>query len=89
MSRLTAEMQQKDSWCAVHLSGYLSSDSAPALEAAFDQAAADKILLVFEAKTLISSAGLAVSYVVGRVFPPGVLCSHRGRRKTKCCVWRC
>jgi anti-anti-sigma factor len=34
----------------------------PALAAAFDQAAADKILLVFEAKTLISSAGLAVLF---------------------------
>ena len=63
MSRLTAEVQQKDRWCAIYLSGYLSGESAPQLEADFEQAAAaDKILLVFEAQTLISSAGLAVLF---------------------------
>ena len=60
---LTAEAQHQDGRCAIHLSGYLSSESAPPLEEAFVQAAdCDKILLVFEAKTFISSAGLAVLF---------------------------
>ena len=46
---LTADVQHQDGRCAIHLSGYLSSESASPLEVAFVQAAdCDKILLVFE-----------------------------------------
>ena len=37
---LTADVQHQDGRCAIHLSGYLSSESASPLEVAFVQAVA-------------------------------------------------
>ena len=68
MSHLTVDVQHQDDRCSIYLTGYLSTDSAQPLEAAFVKAADyDKILLVFAEKMFVNSAGLAVLFDL--IFP--------------------
>ena len=68
MSKLTADVQHQADRCSIHLTGYLSSDSAQPLEEAFVKAADyNKILLVFAEKMFVNSAGLAVLFDL--IFP--------------------
>jgi anti-anti-sigma factor len=63
MSELTAQVQQIEEVSIIHLAGYLSSENASALDDAFEQLAkAAKILLVFRAEDMITSAGIAVLF---------------------------
>jgi len=68
MKGLKTEVQHQNDRCSIHLTGYLSSDSAQLLEEAFVKAADyDKILLVFAEKTFVNSVGLAVLFDL--IFP--------------------
>jgi anti-anti-sigma factor len=63
VSALKVETSHREGMPVIHLSGYLSSESAGPLEAAFEQAgAAQVLLLVFEEKCFINSAGFAVLF---------------------------
>ena len=63
MNTLTAQIQHQGGVAAIRLNGYLSSEAAGAVEEAFRQAAdAEKVLLVFQEKDFITSAGLAVVF---------------------------
>ncbi|MBI2501734.1 MAG: STAS domain-containing protein [Candidatus Latescibacteria bacterium] len=63
MSTLTAQVQHQGSIATIRLAGYLSSEAADTVEGAFQQAAnAEKVLLVFQEKDFITSAGLAVVF---------------------------
>ena len=63
MSELTARVDRQADRSVIHLSGYLSSESVAPLEEAFQQAVeAEKVLIVFEEKGLISSVGLALLF---------------------------
>ncbi len=63
MTELTAQVQHQEGIATIHLSGYLSSDSAGALDEAFAQVGdTGKVLLVFQAQDFITSAGLAVLF---------------------------
>ena len=56
-------MDSGDGRATIHLRGYLSGDSAEPLEAAFAEAVgARQVLLVFQPKDFINSAGLAVLF---------------------------
>ena len=68
MSALTARVEQQEGLAVIHLSGYLSSESAGPLESAFAQVgAAAKVVVVFQEKDFINSAGLAV--LIGCILP--------------------
>ena len=63
MSSLTALVQHQDATATIRLSGYLSSEAASVVEDAFQQVTdAEKVLLVFQEKDFITSAGLAVVF---------------------------
>lgn len=63
MSSLTAQVQHQGDIATIRLAGYLSSEAAGVMEDAFQQAAgAAKVLLVFQEKDFITSAGLAVVF---------------------------
>ena len=68
MTTLTAEVEQRGGVSVINLSGYLSSEVAAPLEEAFAQIAdSEKILLAFQEKDFINSAGLAVLFDL--IFP--------------------
>jgi len=68
MSTLTAEVEHREDVSVIQLSGYLSSEVAGPLEDAFVQIADySKVLLVFQEKDFINSAGLAVLFDL--IFP--------------------
>ena len=63
MSTLTAQVQHQGNISVIQLAGYLSSEAASVVEEAFQQAGdAQKVLLVFQEKDFITSAGLAVVF---------------------------
>ncbi len=63
MNQLTASAQRQNDVSVINLTGYLSSESADPLEEAFGQIGdAGKVLLVFQEKDMISSAGLALLF---------------------------
>ena len=61
MTELTASITRETDYTAIHISGYLSSD-AEALEAAFAEAGDTYLVLIFDEKCFINSAGLAVLF---------------------------
>ena len=63
MSMLTAQVKQQEQVSVIQLAGYLSSEAAGVVEEAFQQVAeAEKVLLVFQDKDFMTSAGLAVIF---------------------------
>jgi len=71
MSDLTATVNSQGGVSIIHIAGYLSSESASSLDEAFQQVGeAEKILLVFQEKDFITSAGLAVLFDL--ILPPQV-----------------
>ncbi len=63
MSALTAQVRQQGEVSIIQLIGYLSSEAADTVEGAFQQVRdAEKVLLVFQEKDFITSAGLAVVF---------------------------
>ena len=63
MSTLTAQVKQQGEVSVIQLTGYLSSEVAKVVEEAFQQVAdAHKVLLVFEEKGFMTSAGIAVIF---------------------------
>ena len=63
MNAVTSRVEQQGNVAVIHLAGYLSSESAGPLEEAFQQVAgSQKVLLVFQEKDFINSAGLAVLF---------------------------
>jgi len=63
MSKLNVQMERQDDLAIVELQGYLSASSADPLEDAFRQIDdAKMILVIFQAKDFINSAGLAVLF---------------------------
>ena len=63
MAELQGETTHQEGITVIRLSGYLSSESAGPLETAFAQVgAAEKVVVVFQQKDFINSAGLAVLF---------------------------
>ena len=63
MAELTATVDQQANQTTIHISGYLSSENAASLESAFAALGdAQKVLLDFNEKCFINSAGLAVLF---------------------------
>ena len=63
MADLTATVDQQPNQTTIHISGYLSGDHAESLETAFSQLGGSrKVLLDFDEKCFINSAGLAVLF---------------------------
>ena len=63
MSTLTAQVKQQAGVSVIQLVGYLSSEAAGIVEEAFQQvASAPKVLLVFQDKDFMTSAGIAVIF---------------------------
>ncbi|MBT4500047.1 MAG: STAS domain-containing protein [Gemmatimonadetes bacterium] len=63
MNDFTASIDREEGVAVINLAGYLSSEVAAPLEEAFGQIGdADKILLAFQEKDFINSAGLAVMF---------------------------
>ena len=62
MAELTATVDKQPNQTTIRISGYLSGDHAESLETAFTELDSGKVLLDFDAKCFINSAGLAVLF---------------------------
>ncbi len=62
MAELTATVEKQPNQTTIRISGYLSGDHAESLETAFAELDSKKVLLDFDEKCFINSAGLAVLF---------------------------
>ena len=62
MAELTATVDQQPNQTTIRISGYLSADHAESLETAFAELDSKKVLLDFDEKCFINSAGLDVLF---------------------------
>ena len=63
MAELTSTVEKQPNHTTIHISGYLSGDHPESLETAFAELGdARKVLLDFDEKCFINSAGLAVLF---------------------------
>ena len=62
MAELTSTVEKQPNHTTVHISGYLSADHAESLETAFAELDSQRVLLDFDEKCFINSAGLAVLF---------------------------
>ena len=62
MAELTATVDQQPNQTTIHISGYLSAEHPESLETAFANLDSKRVLLDFDEKCFINSAGLAVLF---------------------------
>ena len=62
MAELTATVDKQPTQTTIRISGYLSAEHAESLETAFAELDSKKVLLDFDQKCFINSAGLAVLF---------------------------
>ncbi len=62
MAELTATVDRQPNQTTIRISGYLSAENAESLESAFAELDSQKVLLDFDEKCFINSAGLAVLF---------------------------
>jgi len=83
MSVLKTQVSHQEGIWVIQLAGYLSSEAAGPVETAFQQVAdAPKVLLVFQEKDFITSAGLAVVFLRATPAGPGATGAQRAAIET-------
>ena len=60
IAELTSTVSKQPNQTTIHISGYLSSENAESRETAFAELDSQKVLLNFDEKCFLNSAGLAV-----------------------------